>query len=68
MFDHQTDTKKHIAFMSSKIYFEQVASSPTRLNLRRTKQAQFGRLAVLHGTFAQRKHEILALFSKVSVY
>lgn len=65
MFEHQTDIKKQMDFMSNKIY-------PLNKHCRvppgwiystwHTKRAQFRHLAEVPGTFTQRKPEILALF------
>lgn len=65
MFEHQTDIKKQMAFMSSKIYpLNKHCRAPPGwiYGTWHMKRAQFRRLAEVRDTFPQRKHEILALF------
>jgi len=69
MFEHQTDIKEQMAFMSSKIYpLNKLCGAPLadlwHLTHETAISAAFGCLAELPGTFTQRKHDILALFLK----
>lgn len=68
MFEHQTDIKKQMAFMSSVIYplNKLCRAQPAEFMALDTRNGlsgqEFGCLAEAHSTFTQRKHEILALF------